>query len=191
MGSRSSNRTTQEISNVDRRQALENSMGISGDNSSLVANSNNTTNADFSNRSTTTTNADFSNRSTSYSTVNNTVSDQGAIAAASQQVLAAITSNSNTVNTVSKMITESGANNNSSMLKVIDSSYKALGEKDHITADLVTQYASLQDNATKGIASAWQNAKNFESGKSMGDYKFVVYGVIAVFGLIAINSRKG
>jgi hypothetical protein len=159
MGSKSSTSSNQTVRNFDRRQSLQDALGISGDNSSIV-------------NTTTTTN-------------NITTTDHGAIKAAADQVLAALTSNSQTVATMAKYASDSQKLSGDLNAQVIKSSFDALGQKDHITSDLVNKYAELQGTTTSAIASAWQNAKEFEAGKSLGDIKWVIGGMIAVFGLMA------
>ncbi|QLG87595.1 hypothetical protein HQ393_04620 [Chitinibacter bivalviorum] len=180
----SKNLTTQNITNNDNRQSIQDGMGISGDNSSISTTSNVFT--DLSNRST--NNIDNSNRSVT--NITNTTTDQGALKLAADQVFASLTSQNSTVSAMARLVEQSQKNAGDTNIKVINSAFDALGTKDHITADLVNKYADLQNTATNNIATAWKNAKEFEAGKSLGDIKWVIGGLIGVFALMALKGGK-
>ena len=162
MGSRSSSATSQNITTSDKRLALENSLGVSGDNSSITTSSTTYNNQDFSDRS-----------------VNNiTTTDFGSVKEAMNLGGKALSSMLD-----SQRVATEFSN------KTVDSAMKAIGETNHISETIsksaIDKIAETSRLAQSNVANAWENAKTAEAGKSMGDFKYIIFGLIGVFALLA------
>lgn len=171
MGSKSSSSTSQQTSAVDRRQALDGSLGISGDFSTI----------DLSNRSVTntTSNVDLSNRSTNNTTTNISYTDQGAIQGAVSVLNNSIAANKDTFGKFADTMGASEKNALDFGVRVTDDAFAAVKQSGDSTAEIARI-------AMANTADAWNNAK---TGAGLGDYKYVAYAALGVFALMAWKRR--
>lgn len=177
MGSRSSSQANQTITNIDRRQALQDSIGISGDGSSITTNTSNY--ADNSFKQTTNVN-DSSVRNT---TTN--ITDGGAIAGAFDTAKAISGMMLQGQNKIIDANSKLGDNALEFATKQANNAFELVGKNEHFTADLLKKNADLAQLAVGKVGEAWQTAKVAESGKTLGDFKYIVFGLIGVFALLA------
>lgn len=163
--SKSSSSTTQLVTNNDNRQALEGSIGISGDGSSIAL-----------------------------STVNNIqMLDGGAIAAGRDVTLAAIATNRAATESAIYGLNAGNKNALDFGQRVTDSAFKAIGADRDVTNKVVNDALKLiSDNsavAQRNTSEAWKQAIDAKNGTAMGDYKIIFLAIAGVFGLWALKGR--
>lgn len=128
MGSSSSNSTSQKVDSVDRRQALDNSVGISGDGSSI----------------------DLSNRSVNY----NISTDQGAIAGAVDILKSSIDANKSAFQTYADNLAGGQKNALDFGVHVTDSAFASVKQANDSTAEVariaMANNADAWNNAKTG-----------------------------------------
>jgi hypothetical protein len=208
VGSSSSSSTNQTVNNNDRRQTLDGSLGISGDGNWLSNTT--TTNTDnsfhmitsLSNSGNTTTNYldggaikgafDFGGRA--LDTVDTTVAgafDFGktALDYNNKALNASLNATTAAVNSAFSYGSQSQQQAYQFSTGTVKSAFELIGDANHITADLVKKNADLNAAAVSQVATAWDNAKQFEAGKSLGDYKYILLAAVAIVALMAF--RKG
>ncbi|MBB5190703.1 hypothetical protein HNQ50_001425 [Silvimonas terrae] len=137
---------------------MQDSIGVSGDNSSI----------DLSNRST--NNIDASD----HSITQNITTDGGAIASAAATAQAAIAANKDAFTSFGNNLLDSQKNALDFGVHVTDSAFDAVKASNDSTADIAR--IAMANNA-----DAWNNAK---TGNGLGDLKYVLYAFAGVFALM-------
>ncbi|WP_028451234.1 hypothetical protein [Chitinilyticum aquatile] len=180
MGSRSSNSTDQTVNNYDRRVAVQDGLGISGDGNSV----------------------DMSNNSTN--TLTQTTTDHGAIAGAIDITKEALQSNSASLQAALDAAAKSQQSSYQFSTKIADNAFSAIGDAQHITAtmgknviDAVMAANNKVTSATQEVnrlavsevANAWNNAKAAADGKSLGDFKYLIWAGAAL--VLLMVWKKG